>query len=48
MTESVDTKQGIVSQNEFKKVYRAKHAKLAKAPPIPFSYRKYTLASPST
>jgi len=27
----------MVSQNEFRKIYRAKHAKLAKAPPmLPF------------
>ena len=31
----LDTNQGIVKQNEFKKIYRAKHAKLAKAPPVP-------------
>jgi hypothetical protein len=36
---SLDTDRGIVSQNELKKIYRAKHAKLAKAPPIPFFYR---------
>ena len=36
----LDTNQGIVKQNEFKTIYRAKHAKLAKAPPIPtFFYR---------
>jgi len=30
----LDTNQEIVKQNEFKKIYRAKHPKLAKAPPI--------------
>jgi hypothetical protein len=34
----VDTNQGLVKQNEFKKIYRAKHAKLAKAPPLPVFY----------
>jgi hypothetical protein len=29
----VDSNHRIVKQNEFKKFYRAKHAKLAKAPP---------------
>jgi hypothetical protein len=33
--DELDTNQGVVSQIEFKKIYRAKHAKLAKAPPTP-------------
>jgi hypothetical protein len=34
----IDTSQGIVKQDEFKKDYRAKHAKLAKAPRLPDFY----------
>jgi hypothetical protein len=32
---SLDTNEAIVEQSEFKKIYRAKHAKLAKASPFP-------------
>jgi hypothetical protein len=42
---------GIVSENEFEKNYRAKHAKLAKASPTPRFLSNYILASlafPST
>jgi hypothetical protein len=41
MREGVDTNQGIVKQNEFKKNYRAKHAKLAKAFPTPHYNKLY-------
>ena len=42
----VDTNQGIISQNEVKKIYRAKHAKLAKASPRPRLFVQINLGDP--
>jgi hypothetical protein len=43
----LDTNQGIVSQNEFKKIYRAKHAKFARAPFCHFDQREKSFLDPS-
>jgi hypothetical protein len=44
----LDSILSIVEQNQWKKNYRAKHAKLAKASPTPLFFSNYILAAPST